>query len=232
MAFDFDANDVAPLDNISACSYHDYVAGSIWAPLTLKTDLKMGDRMPEKLTRIGAPASSDYFNYDVGTLYACIEGIAGNVGYLNVEYVVDLYVHQIETSVGGEISNVVTPTIFQNLYEYTQPGQVTKASNKVSLPGIFDGDSVNRKFVFTQPFEGEYFFETVGTVVTTPQIITNATNKGYHQSTNNGLLSSIANMLIKAKPGDYIYPRFSIAPATLTSCISGFYPSSYSNGFP
>lgn len=231
LAFDFDANDTAPIDNINACSYHDYSAGSIWSPLTLRTDLRVGDRMPEKLTRIGAPASADYFNYDVGTLYACIEGIIGNVGYLNVEYTVDLFIHQTESIVGGEISNTVTELAYVNLYQWTDQYAPVKASPKVQLPGIFEGSGVNRKFVFTQPFEGEYFFETVGTGLTVPQIITNTTYKGYHQSTNNGLLTSIANMLIKALPGQYIYPKFQSQPTTCTSCVSGFYPSSYANGF-
>lgn len=228
-AFDFDPNDSAPLDAITACSYHDFASGSIWAPLKLDIDLRMGDKMPEKLTRLGAPASTDYFNYDVGSLFLCIEGISGNVGYLTVDYVIDLFVHQIEGSVGGEIRYNSGILDFTNLLNTN--ADPTKASTRVALPGYIEGTGSTKKFIFTQPFEGEVMFEATGNVLTTPQLITTATNKGYFQATNTTGLTATANMIVKAIAGQSIYPRFSADFTTCTSVILGFFPQSYSNTF-
>jgi len=47
---------------------------------------------------------NDIKTYDIGNLHVCVEGItAATVGYLEVDYVVDLYTAQIQDPIGGSV---------------------------------------------------------------------------------------------------------------------------------
>lgn len=155
LAFDFDPNDDPPATMEEANTYHDYVTTSIWTGATLAIDLANGDRLPQKDTRPGLPGVDLDLNvYDVGKLHVMTQGAAaGVVGYLEVVYVVDLFIHQVQNGVGGS-SDANTDLDATHLI-----GSDAKADPNGYLP--VDFTSTN-KMTFTQPFEGLVTFDVVG----------------------------------------------------------------------
>lgn len=157
LAFDFDPNDDPPIDMAQATTYHDYVSTSIWQEASIRLDLQNGDRAPQKNTRPGLPgADLDLNVYDVGNLHVMTEGAAAAVlGYLEVLYEVDLFIHQTQSGVGGGIAataGLATGALF---------GTDSVTDAQAILPGYV---SAADTFTFTQPFEGLITFYLTGTV--------------------------------------------------------------------
>lgn len=159
LAFDFDPNDDAPITMSQATTYHDYVSTSIWQEATLQLDLANGDRLPQKNTRPGLPgADLDLNVYDVGNLYVLTEGAAtGVLGYLEVIYTVDLFIHQIQNTVSGKGSATA------GLASGSFVGTNFTADAQAYLP-VEALDVSTLKFV--QPFEGLVTLYVVGTGLT------------------------------------------------------------------
>lgn len=157
LAFDFDPNDDAPSTMSEAATYHDYVMTSIWNTADLSLDLGNGDKLPQKNTRPGMPgADLDLNMYDVGKLYLLTEGAAAGVlGYLEVIYTVNLFVHQVQAGVGGKMVATagLTPTALF--------GTDVVPDASAHLPGYA---SAAGTFTFTQPFEGVMIHFLTGTV--------------------------------------------------------------------
>jgi hypothetical protein len=157
-AFDFDPNDDAPTVMAEATTYHDYVSTSIWQEARLMLDLANGDRMPEKNTRPGLPgADLDLNMYDVGVLHVLTEGAAAaTIGYLEVTYVVDLFIHQVQGGVGGGSVSVAGGLDNTHLVgtDFT-PAAHANLPVRVSAAGVF---------TFVQPFEGLVSFSLAGSV--------------------------------------------------------------------
>lgn len=148
LAFDFDPNDDPPNTMQQANTYHDYVTASIWAQnVKLRIDLQNGDRLPQKNTRPGLPgADLDLNVYDVGTLHVLTEGCAvSTIGYLEVSYVVDLFIHQVQAGVGG----VTTATTGLDATNLVGTNQTPDA--QAFIPFVASTSAVWR---VAQPFEG------------------------------------------------------------------------------
>jgi len=157
LAFDFDPNDDAPASMSEATTFHDYVMSSIWQGVDLNLDLQNGDKLPQKNTRPGLPgADLDLNMYDVGNLYVMTEGAAaGMVGYIEVIYNVELYIHQVQAGVGGKISataGLATDALF---------GTDSVADVDAVIPGSVTAANT---FTFDGPFEGMIALNLAGTV--------------------------------------------------------------------
>jgi hypothetical protein len=158
LAFDFDPNDDPPASMQEATTYHDYVNSPIWVPASLTVDLANGDRLPQKNTRAGLPGADIDLNvYDVGQLHILTEGAAAaTIGYVEVEYVVDLFVHQIQSSIGAMVA-------CSGSLDATHLVGTTQA---VDVNGYLPMKmNTSQQWVFTQPFEGLIAFWVVGTVM-------------------------------------------------------------------
>jgi hypothetical protein len=156
LAFDYDALDLPPSTMSIARSYHDKSGGAPWSNWVLNCDLAQGDRLPEKYIRVGLPpTNNDLKTYDVGNLHVCTEGAAGaTLGYLEVEYVVDLMTPQIQDPVGGSMVFGSDSThVFKS---------VTLTDTDAVLPFTNDGGNV---LTFYQSWEGLFVFQLVGTVM-------------------------------------------------------------------
>jgi len=147
LAFDFDPNDDPPASMQEANTYHDYVTTSLWAAANLKVDLQNGDRLPQKNTRPGLPGADIDLNvYDVGQLHVMTEGAAAaTLGYVEVLYTVDLFIHQTQSGVGGRVA-ASAGLDATHLY-----GSDSTADADAYIPGTATATNV---FTFTQPFEG------------------------------------------------------------------------------
>lgn len=147
MAFDFDPNDDPPATMEDANTYHDYVTTSIWAAANLKLDLVNGDRLPQKDTRPGLPgADLDLNMYDVGNLHVLTQGAAAaTIGYIEVSYTVELFIHQIQSGIGGS-SYAATGLDATHLV-----GSDMVYNPQSFLPVVVSSTST---FTYTQPFEG------------------------------------------------------------------------------
>jgi hypothetical protein len=155
LAFDYDALDLPPSTMSIARSYHDKSGGAPWSNWVLNCDLAQGDRLPEKYIRVGLPpTNNDLKTYDVGNLHVCTEGIsAATVGYLEVEYVVDLMTPQIQDPVGGSQSFTSDVThIFKN---------VNVTDNDAVFPFTTSG---GQTMLFYQNWEGLIVLNLTGTV--------------------------------------------------------------------
>lgn len=155
LAFDFDPNDDPPTSMQEANTYHDYVTTSLWAAANLKVDLLNGDRLPQKNTRPGLPGGDIDLNvYDVGQLHVMTEGAAAaTLGYVEVLYTVDLFIHQTQAGVGGRLS-ASTGLDATHLY-----GSDSVSDADAYIPGTVTATNV---FTFSQPFEGIVSFLITG----------------------------------------------------------------------
>lgn len=157
MAFDFDPNDDPPATMEEANTFHDYVTTSIWAtrPVDLRIDLANGDRLPQKDTRPGMPGVDLDLNvYDVGTLHIMTQGAAsGLVGYVEVAYTVDLFIHQVQAGVGGE-------SVSSSGLDATHLVGNASADAQAYLPVDFTSTAA---MTFVQPFEGIVSYRITGT---------------------------------------------------------------------
>jgi hypothetical protein len=168
MAFDFDPNDDTPVTMSEATTYHDYAMTSIWQNIDLQLDLANGDMLPQKNTRPGLPGVElDLNMYDVGTLHVLTEGAAaGTLGYIEVIYTVDLYVHQTQNGVGGSVV-ATTGLAAGSLF-----GTNSVANVKSNLPG--SATSANT-FTFAAPFEGLIVVKLLGTVFAAETLVQTGT---------------------------------------------------------
>jgi hypothetical protein len=100
------------------------------------------------------PTNNDLKTYDVGNLHVCTEGTApATVGYLEVEYVVDLMTPQIQDPVGGSQSFTSDVThIFKT---------VNVTDNDAVFPFTTSG---GQTMTFYQNWEGLMILNIVGTV--------------------------------------------------------------------
>jgi hypothetical protein len=158
LAFDFDPNDDAPATMSEATTYHDYVNSPIWAPANLTVDLVNGDKLPQKNTRPGLPGADIDLNvYDVGQIHVLTEGAAAaTIGYVEVEYVCDLFIHQIQNTVGGYCSATA------DLDATHLIGSDTVVDAQSYIPVTQTSTSV---MTFKQPFEGLVSVVVMGTVL-------------------------------------------------------------------
>jgi hypothetical protein len=154
LAFDYDALDAAPSTMMIARSFHDKAGGAPWSNWVLDCDLAQGDRLPEKYIRLGAVSNSDVKTYDVGNLQVCVEGIsAANVGFLEVEYVVDLFTPQTQDPIGGSLRyGSDSNHLFKTL---------TLVDNDAVLPFT---TSAGQTMTFFESWEGTMTLNLTGTV--------------------------------------------------------------------
>lgn len=157
LAFDFDACDEPPETYMEAMAYRDKSLSAPWGLQKLVCDLRQGDRLPSKYTRVGALAGGqDLKTYDVGTLHVGMEGVAAaTVGLLEVHYTVDLYTPQMSDSVGGvmkDTDGLDATHVFGTSPTYNEYS---------SLPGTVN--TAGQVFTFDQMWEGLIAFTLTGT---------------------------------------------------------------------
>jgi len=149
LAFDFDASDSAPTDQLAALAYRDSCGDVPWRPGQLQLNLASGDRLPSRFTRVGAVAGTDIKTYDVGNLFVCLDGVpAGVVGLLEVRYEVELFVPQIQNGIGGSIASGGAGSVGSNNMFGAAP-TIRTGSN---LPFTLDANGWG--FTLNQDFEG------------------------------------------------------------------------------
>jgi hypothetical protein len=221
MAFDFDPADDPPVTQEQACQFHDYVTTSIWAGAALRIDLANGDKLPQKLTRPGLPGGDiDLSTYDVGRLHVLTIGAAaGTVGYLEVTYVVDLFVHQVQAGVGGGVTGSGT------LDATHLVGATFTADNESFLPVAKTSTSV---MTATQPFEGVISFMIVGTGLTAnfaPVVSATGAGAAVHQIVNAATDTVEGWCRVRLNTGTTLTPT--ITCTTVTSVTYVFSSATY-----
>lgn len=156
MALDFDAMDPAPTTMFEARSYRDKAGGAVWTTWRLNCDLAQGDKAPDKKTRVGLPASPyDLKTYDIGQLHVCTEGAAAAaIGYMEVDYIVDLFTPQIQSGVGGAFSATTGLTAAALI------GSNPTVDAQAVMPFVFTSASV---ITFNQIWEGVITVRVAGT---------------------------------------------------------------------
>jgi hypothetical protein len=211
MAFDFDPNDDPPATINDAMTFHDHAGGPVWTGYSMSVDLANGDRLPQKDTRPGLPgADLDLNVYDVGQFHVMTEGAAAAiVGFVEVEYIVDLFVHQIQNTVGGR-ANATTGLDATHLV-----GSDYAADANAFLPVAKTSTSV---MTFTGPFEGIVAIGIGGTVLSAnyaPVISSSGSANVIWQIVNAAGTGVIAYMRVRAIAGTTLTPT--ITATTVTS---------------
>lgn len=131
MSFDYDTLDSAPATAIEMTQSTVYADGAPWRIFELVVPSDKRDLF----TRSGDVAGSDLKTYDMGKLHIAAEGCADSSphGYLEVEYDVELFMKQSNTtgvSPGGPGSSVVVASsgaLTQNTGGFTNAGAVISA---------------------------------------------------------------------------------------------------------
>jgi hypothetical protein len=213
LAFDFDALDPAPDSQLKALSYHDKEADATWKEMRLTLDLSQGDKFPSRYTRIGTAltATSDLKTYDLGNLHVFTDGVAAssNLGLLEVCYSIDLFVPQIEGSIGGYLAD--TAGLDATHLFGTNPG----ADAQSFFPGILTASDT---FTFNQVFEGLLILNLTGTVLVdntlTPTISAGGTAQAVGWLTLASQLRSWYIIRVKAIPGVTFSPTVTATTVT------------------
>lgn len=221
LAFDFDPNDDAPTSMEEANTYHDYVTTSIWTGAELSIDLANGDRLPQKDTRPGLPGADIDLNvYDVGRLHVMTFGAAASVvGYLEVSYVVDLFIHQTQAGVGG------SSTTSTGLDATHLIGSNFSPDPQAFLPVAFTSTA---RATSTQPFQGLLSWDIVGTGLAADFApgSPGGTSGATAQVVDAGALRVTGSVPITLQTGQYINPT--ITATTVTSVHYSFTRAAYS----
>lgn len=213
MCFDFDANDDPPRDMVTARNYADGGGDSVWQHSTCRLALATGDKLPDRKTRVGIPHGAyDIKSYDIGNFYVLTEGIAANtIGYIEVEYVVDLFKSQQEPGVGGAL-------ICGTGCDATHcVGTAPAIDANANLPFTVSSTST---LTFTQQFEGVVTFILGGTGLGT-DFAANASGYGagvsapYGQVANAGATASMGFFTVRAYPGSVLTPTVTATTLTL-----------------
>jgi hypothetical protein len=216
LAFDYDALDLPPSTMSIARSYHDKSGGAPWSNWALNCDLAQGDRLPEKYIRVGLPpTNNDLKTYDVGNLQVCTEGTAAaTVGYLEVDYVVDLMTPQIQDPVGGSISYGSDST-----HEFLS---VTTIDNDSVIPFTTNSAHV---MTFYQSWEGVIILYQAGTVLSAvtctasgtigSAVTTNAASSFF----NAAATSMLSYFNIRALPGTILTFATTCTTLTITKVV-------------
>jgi len=216
LAFDFDPNDDDPVSMDQAVTYHDFISTSIWKGASLRPDLSNGDKLPQKNTRPGLPlADIDLNNYDVGNLFVLTEGAAAaTVGYVEVSYTVDLFIHQVQNGIGDLVSNNAGLNA-THLFG-------TIASLVADADGFLPGSvTATNTFVFDQPFEGIIGYNIIGTGLSDDVDLDGTlTNANIGMCKNAGSTSVVGFDRVSAHRGDTLVPT--VTATTVTSITLTF----------
>jgi hypothetical protein len=205
-----------------ARSYHDKSGGAPWSNWVLNCDLAQGDRLPEKYVRVGLPAGDlDLKTYDVGKLHVCTEGItAATVGYLEVEYVVDLMTPQIQDPVGGSILYGSDPT---HIFLTT-----TTIDSSAVMPFT---TSAGLTMTFYQSWEGLIVMQSIGTVLVSMACAATGTSGSAVASafTTPNAAGTLLNSCfrVRALPGTVL--TFAPTATTLTSTYLSWATAAYAS---
>jgi hypothetical protein len=204
-----------------ARSYHDKAGGAPWSNWVLNCDLAQGDRSPEKFVRVGVPSSTnDLKTYDVGQLNVCTEGTAAaTVGYLEVEYVVDLMTAQIQDPVGGSVLYTSNVTHIFLTVGTLDPDAV--------LPFTTDGGMT---MTFYQSWEGLMLFCQSGSVMSALTAAATGTVGGAVTQTmstviNGAATNCVAQFSVRALPGTIL--TFTPTATTVTQTVVYFGTAAY-----
>lgn len=216
LAFDFDPNDDAPSTMDEATTYHDYISASVWAQnVRLNIDLANGDRLPQKDTRPGLPGSDIDLNvYDVGRLHVMTQGAAAStIGYLEIAYTVDLFIHQVQSGVGG-LGTSTTGLDATHLV-----GTDFTADDQAFLPVTATGTNT---LTFHQPFEGITLIVITGVDI---QAINSITGTATYDQLESSLVGAATEMTvayrIRAINGQTL--AFGLAGATSISSVRWYF---------
>jgi hypothetical protein len=220
MAFDYDVKDPAPTSLMDAQSYRDKAGGAVWGNWTLNCDLSQGDKLPEKYIRVGSPnANYDLKTYDVGAIHICTEGAsAATVGYIFVEYVVDLYTPQVNYPLSGSEAYTSNAT------------HIFLATTITDPEGFYPYYTANGQVMyFTQNWQGLLVLKLTGTdvanltaVMTGPALGAVAAN---HMVCNAAATVCVATWQVNAVPGSIL--TFTPTVTTATLCSVNFASGSY-----
>jgi len=216
LAFDFDAQDPAPVTQFAALSYHDRASNVTWHASSLQLDLAQGDKSPSKYTRVGLPISDsfDLKTFDLGNLHVCVEGVAAaTVGRLEVSYVVDLFTPQVQDPIGGVISSA---TGLDATHLWGTPASLV-ADAQGEFPFTVDSSAV---LTFSQQFEGMVYFEVSGTVVSAnfaPVASATGVTTVKNQIVNAGATAVRGAFAVRAQKGTTLTPTITATTVTLVA---------------
>lgn len=223
MAFDFDPNDAAPSSADVATQYHDFVSTSVWKDASLRPDLAGGDKLPQKDTRPGMPlADIDLNVYDVGNLFVLTEGAAAaTVGFVEVTYTVDLFIHQVQNGIGAAIQNtdgLDATHLFGDLDD------VVSDPNGF-LPGTI---TATNTFVFDEPFQGILSVFITGAGLGADLALHGTATSGnlIQRTVNAGLTQTTSFISVKAARGQTLVPTVTAAGG-VTGIVWAFSKASY-----
>lgn len=191
MITDYDAAESAPESSIQAESYQAYADCAPWQNQSMGASHQNLVKFPQRYTRDTTPPSStDLKTYDVGNFYICTENQASAalVGYLYVEYTVELFTPHLRSSdfyiSGGSFVGGGTQS-------QTNPLGTTPTTNTTSR-----GVSVDAASVLTIANPGSYLVTAYvgGTTVSAVTLTAsaNCTVSSYWGSIANGAATAAA----------------------------------------
>jgi len=206
LAFDYDAQDDPPVDQLAALSYRDSVGDVTWRPLSLRLNLPEGDKLPTRYTRVGLPNGPfDLKTFDLGRLHVCIDGVivesAGAVGLLEVHYVVDLFTPQIQDGVGGTIETASGLTLANLVGSVPVVDGAMPFSLNTGAPGAI---------TFTQKWEGVITLNVTGVGLTGTTIGSDTAVspvEAYSPTINTAGTSLTDTIIVRAQSGETLTPQ-------------------------
>jgi len=230
LVFDFDPNDLPPATMEEAMTYHDFSTGPAWSMQRLIPDLLNGDKLPQKNTRQIGETQTELNNYDLGQLFVCTEGFASaaKLGYLEVEYVVELFIHQIPTTAVGvkaEGPNNKAFNTVTNAYIFGGDNVLTGLNSIYSFP-VHEEPGLTGRFVFDKDVEGIADFKILSAGQYHPTAFAVSTNipaERIVSTTNLGDLvpaqnTSFLEVRYNAKRGEFITPYMSTSGTQAYTC--------------
>jgi len=153
IAVDYDVNDENPGSMQEVRSMRDRQGGALWSNWELRAVLPVGDKLPARYVRAGTLLQSELGAYDdprmsdVGRFFFCVQGAATEsyTGYLEVEYIVDLFEPQMQPGVGGVVTFSST---------HSAPfGAIQQLSSCIIAP-FYTGLAPSNHLFFHSNFEG------------------------------------------------------------------------------
>jgi len=170
-AADWDVNDIDPDSMEEMGAWQDHMTTNCWAPCSVDLFPTLNDRKPEHFTRPGTPYSLDFdlTNYDTCKLWVATTGVgAAVIGSFEIEYTIELFVHQLEHTESGSLYGPGTRTDAKPFGD----AALVSLGHRTVYPPV-SHDTSTGDFVFDSDWEGLLQVVVKGTPNTTaPTAIT------------------------------------------------------------
>jgi hypothetical protein len=228
---DYNAADPAPANKAVALAYEDSARGEAWTKFSSTMARENLNALPQYNIRVGPlPANLDIKTYDVGNMWLCLSGEAGNavIGELWVEYEVELIAPSLGSStyaVPGQAQALISSVAPTTAAIYGTPAStgstlVTVAGNVLTFltPGLYLVDyflngtlavGVSNVVSAGAAFDTKYF-----------------NSVGYAQTINNATSWSQSSIIYVTQASATLTTAITITAGSYMNCFVSSLPSS------